>query len=157
MASGVAVRRATPADSLLVGQLLFDFNVEFGTPTPSAADFAARFEWLLARDDVVVLLAEQAGGQSRGFAFLTLRPTPYADGPLGQLEELYVQQQFRGHGIGSRLLAEAVAVVRERAGGEVHINVDEPDVDTRRFYERHGFVNVQPGTDDRMLCYLQEL
>ena len=36
----------------------------------------------------------------------------------------------------------------------MHINVDEVDTDTRRFYERHGFVNIQAGEDYRMLCYI---
>ena len=31
------------------------------------------------------------------------------------------------------------------------------DVDTRRFYEAHGFTNVEPERDERMLCYIQEL
>lgn len=31
------------------------------------------------------------------------------------------------------------------------------DVDTRRFYERHGFTDIEPGTNYRMLCYLREL
>lgn len=39
----------------------------------------------------------------------------------------------------------------------MHINVDEVDVDTRRFYERHGFFDIEPGKDYRMLCYIQEL
>ncbi|MEZ5088969.1 MAG: hypothetical protein R2719_04130 [Micropruina sp.] len=47
--------------------------------------------------------------------------------------------------------------VRRRGGGEMHINVDEIDVDARRFYERHGFVNIEPGTDYRMLCYIAHL
>jgi len=36
----------------------------------------------------------------------------------------------------------------------MHINVDEVDADTRRFYERHGFRNIEDGTDYRMLCYI---
>jgi hypothetical protein len=36
----------------------------------------------------------------------------------------------------------------------MHINVDEVDTDTRRFYERHGFVNIEEGADYRMLCYI---
>lgn len=40
---------------------------------------------------------------------------------------------------------------------EMHINVDEIDVATRRFYERHGFVNIEPDTTYRMLCYLRAL
>lgn len=148
------VRVASPADAEQVGRLLFDFNAEFETPTPSAAEFAERFAHLLVREDVLVLLA--GADQPTGFAFLTLRPTPYYDGPLAQLEELYVLPELRDQGIGTALLTRAVADVRERGASEMHINVDEVDTDTRRFYERHGFANIQPGADYRMLCYLRE-
>jgi GNAT superfamily N-acetyltransferase len=152
---GVEVRRATVADAATTGRLLFDFNTEFESPTPSAAEFSARFADLLPRDDVIVLLAEAP--EPVGFAYLTLRPTPYGDGPLAQLEELYVRPELRDHGIGTRLLLAALDEVRERGAIEMHINVDEVDVDTRRFYERHGFTNIEPGEDYRMLFYLREL
>ncbi len=151
-----SVRRAGSADAEVLGRLLFDFNAEFETPTPSAESFAARFRELLGRDDVVALLSG-AESTPTGFAFLTLRPTPYYDGPFAQLEELYVVPDLRDGGIGTALLGEAITVVRAAGAGEMHINVDEIDVDTRRFYERHGFVNIEPGTDYRMLCYIQEL
>lgn len=152
----VAVRRAGPDDAAVVGQLLFDFNAEFESPTPTADELATRFRRLLAEDDVVVLLA--GADDPVGFALLTLRPTPYHDGPLAQLEELYVRPPLRDRRIGSALMEHAIALLRERRVGEVHINVDEVDTATRRFYEqRFGFVNVEPGTDYRMLCYLREL
>ncbi len=148
--------RAGVAHAEMVGCMLDEFNTEFDAPTPGAAQLGARFARLLARDDVVVLVA---GGDetSDGFALLTLRPTPYYDGPLAQLEELYVRPGQRGRGLGSALLETAVRLVRDHQGGEIHINVDEVDIDARRFYERHGFVTVEPGTDHRMLCYLREL
>jgi len=147
---------ASIAQAAAVGRLLYDFNAEFETPGPSAGEFAVRFRFLLARSDVLVLLAGSPAAPA-GMAYLTLRPTPYYDGALAQLEELYVQPRLRGQGIGSSLLATAVQEVRDRGGAEMHINVDEVDSDTRRFYERHGFTNFQPGTDCRMLCYLREL
>ncbi|MEI5584663.1 MULTISPECIES: GNAT family N-acetyltransferase [unclassified Agromyces] len=149
------VRRATAADAHVVGGLLFDFNTEFESPTPSAEEFARRFAGLLPRDDVIVLLAEDS--EPAGFAYLTLRPTPYGDGPLAQLEELYVRPGLRDRGIGTDLLTRALAEVADRSAIEMHINVDEVDVDTRRFYERHGFVNIEPGADYRMLFYIREL
>lgn len=150
-----AVRNATTEDADVVGRLLWDFNTEFETPTPSAEEFAARFAQLLARDEVVVLLA--GGAEPAGFAYLTLRPTPYFDGTVAQLEELYVRPHLRGRGIGTALLQRALVLCRERSAGEMHINVDEVDTDARRFYERHGFLNVLPGTGYRMLFYEREL
>jgi GNAT superfamily N-acetyltransferase len=150
------VFRASSAQAETVGRLLFDFNAEFEAPGPTLDELGRRFEVLLGRDDVIVLLSGGADEPS-GFAFLTLRPTVYYDGPLAQLEELYVRPELRDQGIGSALLDAAVTVVRENEGGEIHINVDEIDTDTRRFYERHGFINIEPGVDYRMLCYLREL
>lgn len=147
---------AGPAEAAVVGRMLWDFNEEFETAGPGADELGERFGDLLGRDDVVVLLTGRAS-EPTGFAFVTLRPTPYYDGPLAQLEELYVRPGLRDKGIGTVLITAVVDEVRARGGGEVHINVDEVDEDTRRFYERHGFTNIQPGEDYRMLCYLREL
>ena len=154
--ASVSVLVAGAEHAAVVGRLLHDFNTEFDSPTPDAEELAARFARLLDRDDVVVLLAGRAE-RPTGLAFLTLRPTPYYDGPLAQLEELYVQPRERDHGTGTALLSAAIQLVRERGCAEMHINVDEVDTDARRFYERHGFTNIERGTDYRMLCYLREL
>lgn len=160
-----AVRPATVEDADTLGRLLYDFNAEFEVPTPGAAEFASRFRVLLPGEDMEAFLAEDDRGEATGFALVTLRPTPYFDGPLVQLEELYVLPDLRDRGIGTRLLDAVVAGARERGSEEVHIGVDEMDTDTRRFYERHGFTNivdapsvVGDGTQEfRMLLYLREL
>jgi hypothetical protein len=41
----------------------------------------------------------------------------------------------------------------ERSVSLVEINVDEGDVDARRFYERHGFAATEPGSPERALYY----
>ncbi len=63
-------RVAGVGDAGIVAKLLRDFNTEFDTPVPE--NLERRFAALLARDDVVVVLAGEIG-----FAFLTLRPSPY--------------------------------------------------------------------------------
>ena len=157
----VTVRRGSVGDAEVAGRLLFDFNTEFESPTPSATAFAKRFRSLLGRDDVVLLLAmsegEGGGSEPVGFALLTMRPSPYYDGPLVQLEELYVRPRLRDGGIGSLLLTRLVELAEQHRAGEIRIDVDEVDTDTRRFYERHGFTDISPGEDYRMLCYLREL
>lgn len=92
---------ATPAQADIVGKLLYEFNSEFDSTTPDAEFFVTRFATLLHRNDVIVLLAD-AGDGPAGFALVTYRPTPYCDGPLAQLEELYVQPALRSQGIGGQ-------------------------------------------------------
>ena len=155
------MRVGTVSDADVAGRLLHDFNTEFESPTPSAAELAGRFRTILDRDDVVLLLAigegEGGGSEPVGFALLTMRPSPYYDGPLVQLEELYVRPRLRDGGIGSLIMGRLLELADEHSAGEIRIDVDEVDTDTRRFYERHGFTNLSPDADGRMLCYLREL
>lgn len=147
---------AGPEDAEALARLQADFNAEFDSPCPVQADLVRRFRAILASPAGYAVLAGSARSPD-GYGLVTLRPTIYSDGPLAVLDELYVRPPRRADGIGTAILARVVAELRERGGEEMHINVDEVDVDTRRFYERHGFANTEPGDDGRMLLYVREL
>lgn len=147
---------ATPSDAAVVADLLIAFNTEFDAPVPARADLERRFRDLLDRPEIIVLLCGDRDAPI-GFALATLRPSPYYDGPLAVLDELYVAPGHRGRGHGGRLMDRLERELTARECGEVHINVDEVDDGARRFYTAHGFRNLEPGTTSRMLCYLKEL
>lgn len=148
------IRRATTGDADEVARLLHDFNTEFATPSPGVAVLAGRLRELLAGDDTVALVA---GTPGVGVALVTFRPNVWYAGPVALLDELYVAPDLRARGIGTVLIGELMALARERGVGLVEINVDEGDVDARRFYERHGFSTTEPGSTERALYYWQEL
>ena len=148
------VRRATVDDAAVLARLLWDFNTEFETEVDDVEVLEVRFARLLPLEEIVAVLAEDSVGTATGFAFLSLRPAIWFDGPVSQLEELYVVPALRSHGIGTQVLDLSRSLVSDLGSPEMHINVDEVDVDTRRFYERHGYVNIEAGEDYRMLCYI---
>ena len=150
----VGIRIGVSGDGATLARLLIAFNHEFETPAPDLPTLTRRFETLLVDSMVLTVLAET--DEAVGFALVTLRPTPYHDGPLAQLDELYVVPDLRGGLIGTRILEQTIEVLTTRGVHEMHINVDEIDEEARRFYERHGFVNIEPGNDYRMLCYVKE-
>ncbi len=143
-------RVATAADAATVGRLLDAFNEEFRTPTPGPEVLAARLHRLLSGSDVIAFLA---GDPAVAVALLTLRRNVWSDGPVGLLDELYVAPEARGRGIGSALLSAVESVIRERGGRLVEIAVDSADTDARRFYERHGYTDTEPGQDQPSLYY----
>lgn len=147
-------RHALPEDAATVAALLDAFNREFDTPTPGVAILQTRLESLLAGGDVLAILA---GEPTAGFALLTLRPNVWYAGPVALLDELYVVPDLRGRGLGSELLAAAEAAARERGAELLEINVDGDDTGARRFYERHGYRNTEPGSDEQLLYYYREL
>ncbi|MGI9083906.1 MAG: GNAT family N-acetyltransferase [Aeromicrobium sp.] len=150
-----ATRLATPDDAETVARMLHEFNVEFDTHTPGVAFLTQRFRALLASGDVTVVLA---GDEPLGFAVLRFRPSLWVEGTDSYLEELYVVPDRRDEGIGGAIMAAAMDLARDRDAFEMHIGVDEPDVDTRRFYERLGFRNHDPDDPSaRMFFYEREL
>ncbi|MGH3695205.1 MAG: GNAT family N-acetyltransferase [Pseudonocardiaceae bacterium] len=147
-------RVATVAEAATVATLLDAFNREYSTPTPGPAILATRLRRLLAGREVIALLA---GDPAVAVAVLTLRPNVWYEGPVALLDELYVAPELRGRGVGSALLRAAEAMTRERGGELLEINVDGDDIDARRFYERHGYINTEPGQDQPLLYYYREL
>ncbi|MGH7748666.1 MAG: GNAT family N-acetyltransferase [Candidatus Dormibacteria bacterium] len=152
--SVVTPRVATVAEAGTVARLLDAFNREYSTPTPGPAILATRLRRLLAGGEVIALLA---GVPAVAVALLTLRPNVWYDGPVALLDELYVAPELRGQGVGSTLLMAAEAMTRERGGELLEINVDGDDMGARRFYERHGYTNTEPGQDQPLLYYYREL
>lgn len=150
----VTARVATVAEAATVARLLDAFNREYSTPTPGPEVLATRLRRLLGGTEVIALLADDP---AVAVALLTLRPNVWYEGPVALLDELYVAPELRGRGIGFTLLKAAEAVTRERGGELLEINVDGDDVDARRFYERHGYTNTEPGQEQPLLYYYREL
>jgi len=148
-----AVRLASPDDGPLAAGLLHDFNTEFGSPTPGPAALERRLRTLLAEPTTLAWLG---GDPAVAIALVTLRTNVWFDGPVALLDELYVAPGSRGRGVGSALVEALFARAREDGWGLIEVNVDEFDHDARRFYERHGFANTEPGSDERELYYSRE-
>lgn len=152
--SSWAPRLATFDDAHVVARLLDDLYREFATPTPGVDILTARLRRLLAGDATFAILA---GQPSVAVALVTLRPNVWYEGSVALLDELYVEPSLRGHGIGTQIIGRLLTEVAQRSVSLIEINVDEGDVDARRFYERHGFAATEPGSTEHALYYWREL
>jgi GNAT superfamily N-acetyltransferase len=134
----LAVRLAQPADADMVGQLLHDFNTEFGDPTPGPVRLAERIRQLLAEGHTTVLLG---GAGPDGLAVLRFRPGIWSEALECYLAELYVVPDQRGHGLGRALMQAAIANARKRGADHMDLGTGEQDVAARALYESLGFSN----------------
>jgi ribosomal protein S18 acetylase RimI-like enzyme len=148
----LSVRRAVAGDLEAIGQLLHDFNREFGDPTPEPAWIAQRMRRLLAGDDTVVLLAGQGPD---GLAVLRFRPAIWNDGLECYLAELYVVPAKRGQGLGHALMEAAMQLARERGADSMDLNTADSDVAARTLYERLGFSNREGRADGPVNYYYE--
>jgi ribosomal protein S18 acetylase RimI-like enzyme len=148
----LAVRLAQPADADMVGQLLHDFNTEFGDPTPGPVRLAARIRQLLGEGQTTVLLA---GAGPDGLAVLRFRPGIWSEALECYLAELYVAPDQRGHGLGRALMRAAIADARERGADHMDLGTGEQDVVARALYESLGLSNRE-GKPDGPIQYFYE-
>lgn len=114
------------------------------TPPRSHAESWARrrerYERWLSDDETFILIAEGPDGPV-GYAFVTVGAeyAGWRTGRLAELQTLSVLPQHRGEEIGGRLLAGVWSRLEERRIEEMAITTALANVDSHRFYERHGF------------------
>jgi ribosomal protein S18 acetylase RimI-like enzyme len=151
-----ALRRAGGADAPAVRQLFHDsFTATFGHiyPPHELADFLAemsdaRFRAACDADDHAVMLAEGPGGEPLGYCMLGPQelsayiPDLLEGRRWWVLRQLYLSEQGKGTGLADALTDWAIAEARARGMQDLYLTVWVENHRARRFYDRHGFVEV---------------
>ena len=136
-------------------QLLHDFNLEYGDPSPPPDELADRLAELIAADGILVLLA--ADEAPVGVAVLRLHRSIWSRAMEAYLAELYVVPQRRGQGFGRALITEAVRVAREHAADYAFLITSEDDQRAQRLYEAAGFRRTEGEGGPLMLAFERDL
>lgn len=118
------------------------------------AEHFAEFSQLLPCADAVLFLCEE-GGAPAGFAQAQLR-RDYVEGsstsPVGYLEGVYVEPDFRRRGFAQALLRACEAWAREKGCAEFASDCELENEASAAFHARMGFAEV-----NRIRCFLKPL
>jgi GNAT superfamily N-acetyltransferase len=133
----IEVRPAAP-DELAELLSLIEGTLRDGEPVPPP--FAEQLKMAVERGDLEVLAA-RAGRRLVGVAVLAFRLSVVAGAPFASVEDLYIETDARGRGVG-RALLEAVGD-RCRAYGVSYVEVQTDD-EAAAFYEASGY-EPEPG------------
>jgi GNAT superfamily N-acetyltransferase len=142
LAGDFIVRPATPEDATTILRLVHELAAFEGEP-PSSVKLT---EADILRDGFgpephfEVLLAE-SDGIAVGLALFFATWSTW-EGRAGlYVQDLYVGEQVRGHGLGRRLLAEVAATAEARGYTRIDLSVLDWNP-ARQFYERLGFAEM---------------
>jgi GNAT superfamily N-acetyltransferase len=136
--SRIAIRPATEADC----PLILGFIRELAA-FEKAADAVVATEADLARhgfgpDQRFEALIAELDGEPAGMALFHTRFSTWLGRPTLFLEDLYVREAARRHGVGRRLIARLAALALERGWGRIDFHVLDWNP-ARDFYRRLGF------------------
>lgn len=148
----VALRRATAADAPAVRDLFHrSYAATFGhSYQPGVMErwleeecTLERFAGELGGEGFATFLAEAGDGALRGYCTLG----PYDIQPdttlrWWVLRQLYLDEAAKGTGLARTLLEAGINEARRRDYQELYLTVWIDNQRARRFYERHGFVEV---------------
>jgi len=139
-AASVSVRLATldevPGLSGLLA-ILFSQEAEF-TPDPERQ--ASGLEMILSQPDAGRIYCAAAGPELVGMVNILFTVSTAQGGRAAWLEDMIVHPDWRGQGIGERLLKEAIDGARGCGCSRLTLLTDARNESAMRFYGRSGFV-----------------
>ena len=134
---GIALRRATPDDLDSVAPL-FDAYRRF---YKQAGDLARAREFLherLSRNESAILIAE-LDGRAAGFTQLYPMFSSVRTARLWVLNDLYVDEGARRHGVARALLDAAAAFAREQGAAGLMLETSRDNAPARALYRAAGW------------------
>ena len=133
--AAVAIRRATTADADDVAAMVREIAEHEDQSAHVHVD-VGQWRTLLARPDVVVLLAER-DGRAVGYVSAVRQLHLWTGGDVLALDDLYVRPGARDAGIGQQLMG-ALAALAAPEQLLIRWGVEVDNVDAQRFYRRLG-------------------
>lgn len=76
-----------------------------------------------------------------GFSSLTIKNSLWQEGYIGHIDELIVDKQYRGKGIGSKLLKHIIRVAEEKGCRRAELDSAFDRAKAHEFYQKNGFEN----------------
>ena len=145
----VTIRPGAPADAATLGRLgallvrlhhALDPDRFISATEQTAQRYGAFLGTQIATPDVVVLVAEREGTVV-GYTYATVEGNDYMSlrGPAGVLQDIVVDPDHRGHGVGRALLDATLAALKARGVPRIVLSTAERNESAQRLFARAGF------------------
>jgi GNAT superfamily N-acetyltransferase len=141
MTPAIEIRFATADDVGLLLQLIRELAIFERQPDAVVATEADLLRHGFGVERQFEAILAFLDGEPAGVALFHARFSTWVGRPCFYLEDLYVVEAARRHGVGRRLMARLAAIAVERGWGRIDFQVLDWNP-ARRFYERLGMQHV---------------
>ena len=135
-AAGVVIHRAGPERAETIMDLACEIAAHEGQLAHLSVT-AQRWQEVLSRPDVIVLVAERSGTPV-GYVSAVRRLHLWSEKDVLALDDLYVREHARGTGVGEALMTELAATYAAPDQLTVTWGVEPDNSGAQRFYRRLG-------------------
>ena len=138
----VSLRFATADDCGLILELIRELALYEKAPNAVVATEAQLREHGFGPQPQFEALIAELDGAPAGMALFHTRFSTWLGQPTLYLEDLFVREAARGHGVGRRLMARLAAIALERGWGRIDFHVLDWNP-ARGFYRKLGFDHLE--------------
>ncbi|UCC89629.1 MAG: GNAT family N-acetyltransferase [Anaerolineales bacterium] len=131
------IRPATKDDALAAVDLMTQLAEYAGEIVDAGVE--DRFRTMLELPQHAIFVAEDERGLAVGLLSASLRWTLWHAGPCMIIEELIVDEEARGQGVGRALIQAALDWARGQGCSEVEVSTEQANVKAQAFYRQLGF------------------
>ncbi len=130
-----------PEDAPLLVPLIRALAEEEGATPPDPEALEELLTALLTTgfSDFVLAQTEMDGGEIMGCIQINYRLSTWAAAPYAYIEDFYLVPQFRGRGVGTKLLDYACQRAEAKGCQFIQLDVREANKAAARLYARYGF------------------
>lgn len=132
----VTIRPATAADADLIHSALLGIARTVNELEKVRCTVADLVEYGFGPDPHFETIIAEVDCRFAGMALFFRSFSTWLGRPGAYVQDLYVDDAFRGLGIGSKLLRRVAAITRDRGGVYLRLSVDTENFAAQRFYER---------------------
>ena len=140
--SRVSLRFATADDCGLILDLIRELALYEKAPDAVVATEAQLREHGFGANPQFEALIAELDGAPMGMALFHTRFSTWLGQPTLYLEDIFVREAARGHGVGRRLMARLATIALERGWGRVDFHVLDWNP-ARGFYQKLGFGHLE--------------
>lgn len=140
----IQIRKAEATDVPALTDLLRSLGIfaHINAETPSVTEERVRrhLALCLADESHLILVAQSSEGNIAGYCAVHWLPYLILDGPEGYVSELFINEKFRGQGVGGQLL-KAIQMEAQKYGCSrlMLLNMRKRESYQRQFYSKHGW------------------
>ena len=95
---------------------------------------------IITKDKNTCLVVAKDGSRIVGMATLVLMTTPH--GKRAKIEDVVVDEKYRGKGIGEKISKKLVAIAKSKRVRRIELTTGQKRIAAHRLYERVGFKKV---------------
>ena len=140
-----SLRVAPPVEAGEVARLLAAFRSFYGADEPSDAEMLAVVRRLIGTPDAEYLLV---GDPAAGVAQVRYRLSVWTGTEDCWVEDVFVESDARGQGLGRRLIEGCVARARQRGCRRIQLDANERNEGAIALYRSLGFESGSPARWD---------